>query len=105
MQRLWLKGSERYEPLSQPLLEKWYELRNDIHNVAHIHIPRWLDYADHHHAEFHRFADASELVYAAAVYLKIQRLDDSVAINLKAAKARVALVKRISLPRLELRAA
>ncbi|XP_071652464.1 uncharacterized protein [Temnothorax longispinosus] len=54
--------------------------------------------------ELHSFADTSERGYAAAVYLCITR-NGTVAIHLLAAKSKVAPVKQVSLPRLELTAA
>ena len=55
--------------------------------------------------ELHGFGDASEKAYRTAVYICAEDTDGKRISNLVMAKSRVALVKRISLPRLELLAA
>ena len=48
------------------------------------------------------FGDASEVGYGAAVYLRLTLRDGSVVTPLVISRARVAPLKRVSLPRLEL---
>ena len=52
--------------------------------------------------QLHGFSDASELAYAAAVYLRIVTIDDVVSVILVMAKTKVAPIKRLTVPRLEL---
>ncbi|XP_071580460.1 uncharacterized protein [Temnothorax nylanderi] len=54
--------------------------------------------------ELHSFADASERGYAAVVYLRVTRNNDT-SLHLLGAKSKVAPVKQVTLPRLELNAA
>ncbi|GBP37699.1 hypothetical protein EVAR_23748_1 [Eumeta japonica] len=58
-----------------------------------------------HRGELHVFVDASEKSYAAAVYWRIKLSEHESAVSLIAGKARVAPLKVISIPRLELQAA
>lgn len=55
--------------------------------------------------ELHDLADASERTYAAAVYVRIHSDKDTGGPFLLAAKAKVALIRQVSQPRLELCAA
>lgn len=67
-----------------------------------LSLPRWLQYSPSSHIEIHRFRYASEIAYAATVYTRIQNPNNKVYTYLLAAKTRVAPIKNISLPRLEL---
>ncbi|XP_003370717.1 putative MSP domain protein [Trichinella spiralis] len=55
--------------------------------------------------ELHGFADASGKAYGKVVYLRLTHSDGRVEVRLVVAKSRVALIKCLSLPRLELMAA
>ena len=55
--------------------------------------------------EIHSFSDASEKAYSAAVYARYEYLDGSFSSRLVAAKTRLAPLKAISIPRLELMSA
>lgn len=61
--------------------------------------------SDTMHIALHGFSDASTKAYAAAVYLRLVNFDGSVTVSLLAAKTRVAPLKTLSVPRLELSAA
>ncbi|XP_017465123.1 PREDICTED: uncharacterized protein LOC108358351 [Rhagoletis zephyria] len=54
------------------------------------------------HLELHGFLDASIKAYAGAVYCRFKGPDNTFTISLMAAKTRVAPLKQISLPQLEL---
>ena len=55
--------------------------------------------------ELHILADASEKAYAAVLYARVEKLDGSVTTKLHACKTKVAPLKSISIPKLELCAA
>ncbi|XP_075252273.1 uncharacterized protein LOC142344459 [Convolutriloba macropyga] len=55
--------------------------------------------------ELHTFTDASELVLSAVSYLRIEHIGESVSVAFVIGKARVAPLKRMTIPNLELRAA
>jgi hypothetical protein len=80
----WLSGLE--------MLKKW-------------EIPRCyssLSWTDHEGIELHVFGDAAEKGYGAVVYLRVPQSDGTFTASLVVAKARVAPLKKVSLPRLEL---
>jgi len=73
-----------------------------------VRVPRWLRCSPGDDIEVHGFADASERAYAAVVYLRTRAShdqDDEWRSSLVMAKTKVAPLKQISLPRLELCAA
>ncbi|KRZ97987.1 hypothetical protein T08_10239 [Trichinella sp. T8] len=52
--------------------------------------------------ELHAFCDASELAYGAAVYLRVETSAPRALVNLVTVQTRAPLLKRLSLPRLDL---
>ena len=78
---------------------------NALNNIA---IPRYIGNTYNNHVtpiELHTFGDASESAYAAVTYLKSIDDDGNAFITLMYSKTRVAPVKIVSIPRLELLAA
>ncbi|XP_065092267.1 uncharacterized protein LOC135713092 [Ochlerotatus camptorhynchus] len=61
-----------------------------------------LDYVD---VQLHCFADASDLAYGACLYVRSMDQQGNVRIELLSSKSRVAPLKRLTIPRLELCAA
>lgn len=61
-----------------------------------------LSWENKQSVELHAFGDASEKGYGACIYLKVVEEDGSVTSSLVMAKAKLAPVKKITLPRLEL---
>lgn len=69
-------------------------------------MPRWTGQGhDTTKCELHGFADASNVAYAATVYMRTMSLSGEVTVTLLAGKAKVAPLKPISIPRVELSAA
>lgn len=103
MQKIWLSKITWDQRLEQPLLDEWNTFIKDIPNLVNLKIPRYL-FQDKiiSKIELHAFADASMKAYAACIYLRAIFLDGSISCNLVASKSRVAPVKTISVPRLEL---
>ena len=52
--------------------------------------------------QLHGFSDASEKAYSAVVYLRAEYTDDRVQISLLTSKTKVAPLKKVTIPRLEL---
>lgn len=52
--------------------------------------------------EIHGFSDASEVAYAAVVYLRISDTFNRTHLSLVMSKSKVAPIKRLTIPRLEL---
>ncbi|XP_029172121.1 uncharacterized protein LOC114941332 [Nylanderia fulva] len=106
MQRLWIAKCEWDEVAPPNLLEAWQQYHTHLKHLEEVMIPRWIQLGHHVlHLELHGFSDASTKAYAAAVYIRVVTVDGMVSVNLLAAKSKVAPVKVMSVPRLELSAA
>ncbi|GAB1867788.1 Integrase catalytic domain-containing protein [Camponotus japonicus] len=105
IQSAWLKKLGWDTPLPSADALSWRNLLSDLPRLNEIRVSRWLG-SDGPHAqvELHGFADASERGYAAVVYLR-STTGTRTTLHLLAAKGKVAPVRPVSLPRLELCAA
>ncbi|XP_071640893.1 uncharacterized protein [Temnothorax longispinosus] len=106
MQSLWRETLNWDDVISAPLLSRWKEIHSRLSHLNRLRIPRWTGLGtDTSHAEVHGFADASNAAYAAVVYLRVVSSDGHVTITLLIGKSKVAPLKPLSVPRLELSAA
>ena len=92
------------DPLPEEKVARWEAWLRDLDNVKTISIPRCvfsqtdgniLSY------ELHGFGDASQKAYCAVVYL-VYRTNEGISTKLMCSKSRVAPLKNLSIPRLEL---
>lgn len=101
MQQLWLDDLEWDDPLKPLALVKWKKFVENYGVIDSINIPRWIEYSPQCKMEFHGFCDSSELAYAATLYARIE-IDSNTTTSLLVSKTRVAPLRKLSLPRLEL---
>lgn len=103
MQRLWLGQFGWDDDLPHELRPEWQAIKSSLLACAQIKIPRWIGFAKQNkHVSVHGFCDAAEKAYAAAIYLRTACSDDTVNVHLITAKSKVAPLKTVSIPRLEL---
>ncbi|XP_077282596.1 uncharacterized protein LOC143908711 [Temnothorax americanus] len=106
LQTLWQSGVGWDESVPQEVHTKWLQFRLQLSNIDKLRIPRCVKQrAEARFIQIHGFCDASERAYGACVYVRTQLGPESYASHLLCSKSRVAPVKAISLPRLELAAA
>ncbi|XP_029680155.1 uncharacterized protein LOC115245812 [Formica exsecta] len=105
IQELWLEKVGWDDCLSPQLRHRWTHLRSELSDLTSITIPRWLSLTPSTMVELHGFSDASQLAMAAAVYIKVISHPTEPIITLVCAKTKVAPLKRLTIPRLELTAA
>ncbi|XP_025266081.1 uncharacterized protein LOC112638468 [Camponotus floridanus] len=105
IQSAWLQKLDWDAPLPSTDALAWKSLLTQLPRLNEIRVSRWLGSdGSHSHVDLHGFADASERGYAAVVYLR-SSTQKGTTIHLLNAKGKVAPVKPVSLPRLELCAA
>lgn len=98
IQTLWHEKCDWDQPLPSQYEDTWREIREGLQSISNnIKISRWLHTITESSIEIHGFSDASQKAYSAAIYLKTGNH-----VNLLFAKTRVAPLKQVSLPRLEL---
>lgn len=103
-QTTWLRGVSWDTPLDSGNSRLWREFRDDLPRLEEIRIPRFVQ-LNGGNLEVHGFSDASERAYAAVVYARTVEPDGVSRVRLLSAKTRVAPLKQVTLPRLELCAA
>ncbi|XP_075158026.1 uncharacterized protein LOC142231296 [Haematobia irritans] len=106
LQEIWRSGIGWDESIPDELREKWTKWVFTIPTIESVEIPRC--YSIHINKtsdiQLHIFVDAGEFAYGAVCYLLV-RYNDEISVSLVAAKSKVAPVKPVSIPRLELQAA
>lgn len=105
MQSLWMQSLSWDENVSTESETQWLTIRAQLLECHTIRINRWLHYSKNQSCAIHGFSDASEKAYAAVIYLRVEKPDGSIKVNIITAKTRVAPLKKISIARLELCAA
>ncbi|XP_062707951.1 uncharacterized protein LOC134288151 [Aedes albopictus] len=107
-QEIWREGTAWDDQIGEKQFEKWKHWLNLLPEAEAVRIPRCYNISPslgiERTVELHTFVDASELGYAAVCYFRFVE-GDQISCSLVASKSRVAPIKFVSIPRLELQAA
>ncbi|XP_075743772.1 uncharacterized protein LOC142802692 [Rhipicephalus microplus] len=104
-QRLWELGAGWDDPLPELMQAEWKCWCEELQCIKAVSIPRIIarDFRDEKTEKvLHIFCDASPKAYGAVGYVACKSAQGIINISLIMAKSRVAPLKRLSLPRLEL---
>ena len=93
------------EPIPEMEREQWIQWVSSLQAMDKICVPRCLQPVPSVRRELHHFADASEIAYGVVSYLRVIATDGSVNCTIVMAKSRLAPIKKLTVPRLELQAA
>lgn len=106
IQKLWVLGLDWDDTPPSEIVRVWTRYKNELPLLSNFHLPRLIDFDKtvNSSLELHGFCDSSERGYAAITYLRTYR-NDGYFIYFICSKSRVAPLKTISIPRLELCAA
>ena len=104
LQRLWELKVDWDDPVPSMIYDAWSRWRSELPLLADKHIPRCYFKKESYitSLELHGFCDASELAYGAVVYLRMTDSNGDIQISLVTSKTKVAPIKRLTIPRLEL---
>nr|XP_029736109.1 uncharacterized protein LOC115270912 [Aedes albopictus] len=104
LQELWLQPCGWDEEVSDTIRAKWDSYRIELPRISSYRTDRYA-LLPNSTFQLHTFADASQQAYGACIYARSTDTEGRTKVQLMASKSRVAPLKRISLPRLELSAA
>lgn len=103
IQKLWLAGLEWDQEIPNNLVQEWVTYHRNLVFLVNIKIPRWLhQQSNNEKTELHGFSDASKLAYSAVIYIRVVDDKGNIYIHLVTSKTKVAPVRQVSIPRLEL---
>ncbi|XP_052749789.1 uncharacterized protein LOC113520032 [Galleria mellonella] len=105
IQQLWVAGVAWDETPPDNIVRMWTNYVQQLPSIQNLIVPRrcTVDHAISY--ELHGFCDSSEKAYGAVIYLRVTDNSDRIHTYFVCSKARVAPLKKLSLPRLELCAA
>lgn len=102
LQKTWILGLDWDEPLPPEVTSTALAWFQELDNVTSISVPRWYFSELSSEVSLHTFSDASGIAYAAVTYVRSVSSSGMVTVRKIAAKARVAPLRAVSIPRLEL---
>ena len=104
MQRLWELKIDWDDLLPPDIRDVWLQWRSELKLLSGKHLRRsyFPDAVDVVAVELHGFCDASERAYAGVIYLRIIDSAGDVYLSIVVSKTKVAPIKRLTIPRLEL---
>lgn len=106
LQELWLVKVGWDESLPPKIAQRWANFRQQLPDLDQLVIPRWFGFLHSgSFVEIHGFADASNLAMAAVVYVRVKSSNGDFTVQLVCSKTKVAPLKPMTIPRLELGAA
>lgn len=106
IQQLWKCQCSCDDPLSQDIVKLWSKFQQSLVNLKNMSVLRHIIPIDcPKSSQLHGFADESNKAYGACCYLVVVTNSGMIASSLVCSKSKVATIKTITLPRLEICAA
>ena len=104
LQRVWELKVGWDEPVPEQILVVWQRWRRELPALSSKSVPRcyFPRESQINSIQLHGFSDASEVAYAGVVYFRLVDSKHEVHTSLIMSKTKVAPIKRLSIPRLEL---
>lgn len=105
LQMLWKINVDWDESLPNDIHTSFIKFTNQLPELNKINIPRQVILPNANSIQLHGFCDASEVAYGACVYISSSYYDNIKHVHLLCAKGRIAPLKALTIPKLELCAA
>ncbi|GFX85126.1 integrase catalytic domain-containing protein [Trichonephila clavipes] len=105
LQSVWQFKLNWNDPLPSNLVSYWKSFIDALESIDCLDIPRYCLQDKSIRTELHGFSDSSEKAYGAALYLRCINTSGQISVRLLCSKSKVAPLKSITIPRLELWAA
>lgn len=102
LQRMWQSGIDWDSSPPPNIAQDWQEFSSELPFLDEIRIPRYVWKDKHHHRQVIGFCDASERGFAAVIYLRVLSSSEDPKVSLLKAKTKLAPLKTLTVPRLEL---
>ncbi|GFV08656.1 uncharacterized protein TNCV_4055411 [Trichonephila clavipes] len=102
LQSLWQLKLDWNDPLPLNLVSYWKSFIDALESINCLDIPRYCLQDKSIRTELHGFSDSSEKAYGATVYLRCINTIGQISVRLLRSKLKVAPLKSITIPRLEL---
>lgn len=102
LQQLWLKRIGWDEVPPEEIVKDWLKIKSTLPSLNKISFQRRAICISPKSVTLHAFSDASTKGYGACIYLRSVSQDNVVSCHMLCAKGKVAPLKPISIPRLEL---
>ena len=96
------------DPIPENVRECWLRWREELHLLENLAVPRCFqpeDFGTVTSTQLHHFSDASTNGYGQCSYIRLENDKGKIHCSLVLGKARVAPLKMVTIPRLELTAA
>jgi hypothetical protein len=103
LQELWLVGVDWDQPIPDTIMQQWNRWTATLNTLKDFQVPRALTLSNKiKNIQLHAFCDASTLGFGSVVYLRVTYATDVVTVNFVSSKSRVALLRPLTIPKLEL---
>lgn len=102
IQKLWKCNIDWDDQVPNDILVEWKHFAEALPQLETIRIPRWLGTSPCYAIELHGFCDASQTAFGAVIFARVTQPSGQITVNLITAKTKVAPIKVVTIPRLEL---
>ncbi|XP_045032124.1 uncharacterized protein LOC123474258 [Daphnia magna] len=106
LQELWLVGVDWDDQVPEVIQHQWNMWTTNLSQLEAFKIPRALtSSSDIQDIQLHTFCDASAVGFGSVVYLRVTYRNNIVAVNYVTSKSRMAPLRPLTVPKLELQGA